>query len=590
MKRFFSLLLVFVLLLQLPAALASGGDPNIEGGGGGLSGAIGDSAWNPGDDGVRVSVMEGTTAIATFDISNVERTRTQLSFRIHNKLYYKNGGELQGTANYTNLTPPSGMPLPTIIPSSGGGNNIAAIRSYFTDETVVRDIATKAGMVYEDLINGDYKLLLEPIAYFKYNGIQYAMTATEAALFDVAKSGDLFFQMSNLTHQNLPLAMFLEHGDMGISAWDGASTGRQSNIDILNKLGCGIVSFTPEILIPDPPQAEYVYRCNTSVITAALVPNRGGDLTPYVHSGAGGSVGYATFHINGSNYRKQMICPSGSSQLMWVRWTTPSTPCEMTVTVTPPHGGGDIQIAVSVVELEEKTPPNPGYDGPGEGPGITHTEYRPNFRPVEAPDWGSQTYTSWDQWIATLESEWVSDDEWVRDDSEAGGHWEDCSYWRYWWDFGLATYDAGLRVDFELKPDERVPTAVQRGNRYIMGSGYGVNAVCGVTVSSHASSDDVTQVQHVLAMFPEFDYRRYFRLLTPESRISYRALWQFKSNPYSYYGRGVHFTPLWYPDTDYTVPVAVFDAWTPGGMLYTTEKDTVKISGSCYDDWYIRVY
>lgn len=557
-----------------------------------MGGAIGDSAWNPGDDGVRVSVMEGTTAIKTFDISNIERTRTQRCFVIHNKLYYKDGGQLTYKVDaYTNWTPPADKLLPTIIPSSGGGNNIVAIRSYFTDEYVIRFLATKAGMAYEELISGDYKLLLEPIAYFKYNGIQYAMTATEAALLDVKTSGDLRFQMSNLTHQNQPLAMFLEHSDLGIAAWDGATTGRQSNIDILKKLGVGIVSFTPEILIPDPPQAEYVYRCNTSVITAALVPNRGSDLTPYSHSEAGGSVGYATFHINGSTYRKQMICPSGSSQLMWVRWTTPSTPCEMTITVTPPHGGGDIQIAVSVVELEEKTPPNPGYDGPGEGPGITHTEYRPNFRPVEAPDWGHQTSASWDQWIATLESEYIEDEDWVEDDSEDGGHWEDSSYWVYWWDFGLATYDASLRVDFELTPAEEVPTAVRRNGKYIMGSGYGINAACAVSLTAHVSgSDDVTPIQHVLAVFPEFDYQNYYRLLTPESRLSYRALWQFKRNPYNYNSNGVHYTPLWFPDGDYTVPVAVFDAWTPGGMLYLTAEDTIKIKGSVYDDWYIRVY
>lgn len=588
MKHLFSLLLVLALL-SLPVTQASGGDPNIEGGGGGMGGAIGDSAWNPGDDGVRISVMQGTTAKVTFDISNVQRTRTQLSFRIHNKLYYKNGGTLQLADSYTNYVPPSDIPLPTIIPTSGGGNNITAIRSYFTSERAVRFIAENAHMAYEDLISGDYKLLLEPIAYFKYNGIQYAMTATEAALFDVAKSGDLYFQMSNLTHQNLPLSMFLEHGDLGISAWTGSTNRRQSNIDILKQLGVGIVSFVPEVLIPDPPQAEYVYRCDTDVITAALVPNRGEDLTPYVHSEAGGRVGYATFHINGTNYRKQIVCPSGSSQLAWVKWHTPSTPCEMTITVTPPDGS-DITISVSVVALEEKTPPNPIWDGPGEAPGITHTQYRPNFRPVEAPDWGSQTSTSWDQWIATLESEYIEDEEWVEDDSEDGGHWEDSSYWIYWWDFGLASYNASLQVDFKLQPDERVPTATTRGTKYIMKSGYGVDAVCGVTVSAHASSGDVTRAQNVLAVFPEFDYQNYYRLLTPESRVAYRTVWQFKSNPYSYFGEPVHFTPLWYPDTDYTVAAAVFDAWTPGGMLWVSAKDAIEINGAEPDDYYIRVY
>lgn len=39
-------------------------------------------------------------------------------------------------------------------------------------------------MAYDTLINGDYKLFIEPILYFTFDGQKYAMTATEAALFD----------------------------------------------------------------------------------------------------------------------------------------------------------------------------------------------------------------------------------------------------------------------------------------------------------------------------------------------------------------------------------------------------------------------
>ncbi len=593
MKRLLSLLLVCSLVLS--SAAATGGDPNIEGGGGGVGegGVVGDSAWNPGDDGVRVSVMRGNTAVATFDISNILRTRTQWCYVKKNKLTYKNnGGTLDPMpgANYRNYVPPADIPLPTIIPDSAR-NNIEAIRNYFTDERVVHFVADKAGMAYDELINGDYKLLLEPIAYFKYNGVQYAMTATEAALFDMKVSGDLRYQMGRMTHQNLPFSMFLERADLTIQPWTGATSGRQANIDILNQLGVGIVSFQPEILIPDPPQAEYVYRCDTDVITAALVVNRGGNLTPYTHSEAGGQVGYATFHINGGNYRKQMVCPAGGTQLVWVRWHTPSTPQEMTITVTPPNGGRDIQILASIVELPEKTPPNPEYDGPGEGPGITHTQYRPNFRLADPPSWGSQVRTEWDQWIATLESEYIEDEDWVADDSEDGGHWEDSSYWVYWWEFALATYTAGLDTTFKLTPNERVPTAELRRGKYTIKSGYGVDAECEVRVATrgNVSDYDVTPVQHVLAVFPEFDYQEYYRLLEPDNAWWYSTTWRFKKNPYSYYDERVHFTPLWYPDIKFPVQAAIFDAWTPGGMLYTTVSDYVDISGSMYDDWYIRL-
>ena len=69
--------------------------------------------------------------------------------------------------------------MPRIV-SSNGSSNIAAIRSYFCREGTIRDIANATGMDYDTLINGTYKILLEPIAYFKYNSVMFAMTATEA--------------------------------------------------------------------------------------------------------------------------------------------------------------------------------------------------------------------------------------------------------------------------------------------------------------------------------------------------------------------------------------------------------------------------
>lgn len=578
MRKFISLLLALSLLASV--AGATGGDPNIEGGGGGIGegGVVGDSAWNPGDDGVRVSVMDGTTALCTFDLSNSERTRTQISFVKKHKLKYKNEGAQLAVSSqvYRSKVPPLSNPLPTII-SSGGGSNIGAIRSYFTDEVVVRDIADKAGMTYEALTSGDYKLLLEPMAYFKYNGVQYAMSATEAALFDVKVSGDLRYQMGRMTHQNLPFAMFLERADLTISPWTGPTTGRQSNIDILNQLGVGIVSFTPEVVLPDPP-GDYIYRTNTDVITSVQVPNlttefRYGVEVPKALTPS--NPGTAKIKINGTTYNVRMIAQARGWQNVWVRWHTPSTPGDIEITVMPPGGqsGDVIRITASVVELEEKTPPDPGYDGPGQGPGITHTEYRPNFHPVRTPRWGSNTHTTWSQWVAT----WVS--------TPFGGYWE----------WSLATYIAYLDVDFKLKPDSRVQTAERQNGKYIIKSGYGLDAECKVRAygGGGVSTSDVTIAQNVLAVFPEFDYTTYNRLLTPGTDYYHsafpRVTWGFKRNVYSYYTEPAHYTPLWYPDTDYTVAAAVFDAWTPGGMLYATVEDTVKVRGTAYDDWYIRV-
>jgi hypothetical protein len=83
-------------------------------------------------------------------------------------------------------------------------------------------IAELTGFNYDTLINGDYKILLEPIAYMTFQGIRIAMTATEAGLYDEQLGGGLRSKMASLSHQNLALAMFLETPDLGYPAWSGS--------------------------------------------------------------------------------------------------------------------------------------------------------------------------------------------------------------------------------------------------------------------------------------------------------------------------------------------------------------------------------
>jgi len=124
-----------------------------------------------------------------------------------------------------------------------------------------------------------------------------------------------------------------------------------------------------------------------------------------------------------------------------------------------------------------------------------------------------------------------------------------------------------------------------------MKSAYGVNVDCETAILTEGNpslSEDYTAVQNVVATFPEFDFETYNRLLEPEDGGT-RTDWHFRDNIESYYRNKVHFVPLWYPDeTYYVVPLAVFDVWTPCGMLYTTVDDRIYINGNVYDDWYIH--
>ena len=70
------------------------------------------------------------------------------------------------------------------------------------------------------------------------------------------------------------------------------------------------------------------------------------------------------FNILGTTYTvSNVYYPDGDSQLAWVRWTTPDTPQDVTITVSV-SGPGSAQgtIQCKIVDLDENPPPNPVAD------------------------------------------------------------------------------------------------------------------------------------------------------------------------------------------------------------------------------------
>ena len=125
----------------------------------------------------------------------------------------------------------------------------------------MQDIAAATGFPYEELVSGPYKLLLEPMVYVRYHDIMYAMTATEAALYNKKVSGELKNNLLNVTHKNLPMAMFLEIADLGFPAWDGPTDQVQEDETIINNLGLGIIRFSA----PDPEPFAGIYTLKKQV-------------------------------------------------------------------------------------------------------------------------------------------------------------------------------------------------------------------------------------------------------------------------------------------------------------------------------------
>lgn len=56
-------------------------------------------------------------------------------------------------------------PLPRIISGTSSKASIEAIRRYFCSEYTAQLVASKAGIAFEELVSGSYKLVIEPIAY-----------------------------------------------------------------------------------------------------------------------------------------------------------------------------------------------------------------------------------------------------------------------------------------------------------------------------------------------------------------------------------------------------------------------------------------
>lgn len=558
MKKILQILIVFIILfsLMMPIVVFAVGDGNIDSGGGGMGDGTSTDKWSPGYDGVRVTVVRASdhaTVTTPIDLTNKQPPSTMFHFGKVSKIQYNGGRNLspiQGAYSYIN---PS-QTMPRIV-STNGSSNIAAIKSYFTDEQVIRSIASITGMDFDILIGGDYKLLLEPMAYYTFQSVMIATTATEAAIYDEQLSGLLRNKMVSLSHKNLPLAMFLEVGDLGYPAWGGSTTKPASNADIKSSLGLGIVRFTEQPEQPTVSTYDYEYRVNTEVITAVMVS--GGQSDP-------DNPTRVRFIIDGRTYNVgNVYYPSGDSQLAWVKWTTPDTEQDMVIDVIVNGLGSTSKsiINVKIVDLDKNPPPNPVAD-----------DRNDSFSHSSVPNREEKSNANWSIWSPWWRAYWV----W-HSTGEDSGYWCDHG----WWEFDLEQYAATLSSDMSIKNDSKNPTA--SGSAFK--SGYGINQTVTGNVSSNQSSA-ITYAQNAVSYFPEFRYETYWRLLERVSGGS-NARFEFKKNNYSTYKNRTHFTPIWMPDGAYIVNTWLIDAWTPDGMLSTNLTDTLTIKGNLWQDWHI---
>lgn len=569
MKRtIYSIILIVVFLISSSISTFADGDGNIDNGGGDMGNGTSQNSWTPGNDGVRVTVIDSQTQKSVgkiTDYTNKSPASSIIHFGKVSKIQYRNGTSLVPVVGGYYFKKPM-KSLPLIISSGDTKVSIDAIRNYFCSEGAAQMIANDAGISFDKLTNGSYKLLLEPIAYFKYQGVQMGMTAHEAAMYDQIQSGDLRSKMVSLSHKNLPLAMFLERSDMGFPAWNGSSTSKQTNATIMKYLGIGIVSYK-EAPPVDPVDTSVVYRINTQVITAVTL-NASSEINP-------DNPATVTFNVGGNIYTmSNIVIPQGNSQLVWVKWTTPASEQYVTITVSTNKGYlSENVIKAKIVDLGKNPPPNP-----------TANDRKDTFNVPSLPNKTQTTFSTWSVWWAQWHPYWVWISDWDWCDHGEWGHWVDNGWWEDhgWYDFFTNVYSASLSASSSISPDNKVPTATGK----MMKSGYGINNNVQTVLNISAPSSHVTAAQTAVSYFPEFEYNTYWRLLDLINN-GYSSRFEFKPNLYSTYKQRSHFSPIWYPDGQYRVYTYVQDAWTPAGMLSINLNDTVTISGSLYDDWHI---
>ncbi len=571
MKKIQALILAVILIITVTIPVyADVGDGNITGGSGNMGDGSGSSYWNPGNDGVRVTVVDaltGNPVSASIDFSRYNQSSNIIHFGKNCKTDYINGETLSPVTNtpYTYKLLSDTMPI--IVASGSGGNDIDAIKDYFCSEYLATSVSELTGIDYDELISGKYKLLIEPLAYFVYFGNTYVFSATEAALYDELVSGQLYTYMHSLTHKNLPLAIFLEYSDLGYSSWTGSTTAEASNANIISSLGIGIVTYNDYPINGDIDANDYEYRANTEVITS-IVLYTDSDITP-------SNPANVTFSINGTNYNiNDIVIPAGESQIVWVKWTTPSTVQTIPINVTVSGAfTNSTSFNAEIIDINDNIPPDPQ---------ASDTEPT-GFDLLGLPNNTEKTSASWGIWNYgySLSYFWQSDWQWHE---ENGGYWSDHGEYvsEIVGQYNYTSYTASISANMVISPDDIVPTA--NGNE--MKSGYGISQTVTSNVVTNAPSSYYTESQTAISYFPEFEYNTYSRLLELTS-FTTSSIFEFKVNQYSTLSRRVHFTPIWFPDNEkYTVYTYVIDAWTPAGMLSLNLSDYVDINGNMFDDWY----
>lgn len=235
------------------------------------------------------------------------------------------------------------------IVSVNNTSHLEAIKAILGDEQFLTDLCALmgGGLTYEDISKGKYKIAFEPVAYFRYNGQNWAMSATECGLlnkymknyFSSAwnSTNNLRALLGPLTHSNLPRSAFLENKDLGISVYSpstsdyyNGNSNYNSDTCIIRCMGIGVLTGNSDDDEVEEGTAAAEYHTDTDVYTSFYAVNIGD--TPFV-----GKSSFSIFDSGGDTPRmyeqlkeenKELIKVTGSQSGVSYTYAYTSTELE----------------------------------------------------------------------------------------------------------------------------------------------------------------------------------------------------------------------------------------------------------------------
>lgn len=430
------------------------------------------------------------------------------------------------------------------------------------------------------------------------------------------------------------------------SSSSGFCTTNDDFQDMIDCLGCFELATKEDIQPPvakEPVTKSIEYFTNTWVITSVRVSSSRG--FPYQSSKAhwgqdldaknnciNGGLARITYtfdsdeELNSDSFTQSLAIPENGNALSWVKWKTPSSPCTVSLHITANSSDASLEtdyIDFNIIDPEDNTYP----------PNTEATDRNDSFQvPSYATgswDLGEQTRLSWSTYNYNWHYYWVWGCSRTKDEdgqlTEYGysSNWDDdyiceahecppdsenhiCPTGRChsikedwgWVEWTEVRHTAELDTsNVILKRSEHSPNTNK--SDYSIKSGYGIeldldtntiNKVNGSIKTINSGNNEMTPPQFMETFLPEYEYETYRIVSKNNLDETYTANnhFSFPVNPYSQFEQKCHFTPIWYPDSEYVIGIRISQCWCPAGMLYKCINNThINISGNLYDDWHI---